>query len=72
MSTSETPPELKPCRVCRGLGGFADIRTAAITHRATTVKRKCRNCQGAGTLVVPALVPVWDTEVGPIPDWMLE
>lgn len=61
------------CRNCKGAGRVNDVRTASITHRATTIRRKCRVCRGSGeapTYVPPRVEPEFD-DSAEIPAWML-
>jgi hypothetical protein len=58
------------CQNCKGTGRVNDVRTASITHRATTIRRKCRPCQGSGKAPQPVTVPA-EPEIGEIPAWML-
>lgn len=58
------------CRPCKGRGTVQDTRTAAITHRATTVNRTCRYCHGEGRITPIKAVVEWDSEVGEMPAWM--
>lgn len=62
------------CSNCKGRGYVNDIRVAGITHRATTVRRACRPCDGTGMTpqppATPCVEPEWDRD-GDIPSWML-
>lgn len=61
------PPDM--CGNCRGDGYVEDVRVASITHRATTVRRRCRPCRGTGETQPPP--PPLEPEIGEIPEWML-
>jgi DnaJ-class molecular chaperone len=69
-----TPISTEPvtCRNCDGDGVKLDYRYAGVSHKRTEVKRTCRPCKGEGQIVPTAPVVEHDTEIGEIPDWMLE